>query len=146
MRRSKWLTVRVASAVLTMSGALVAPLGASAALAATPDTLNLNVLLIGGVTSNAWTSALSSEGVQYTLVTPSGSAPSETLTLPTLSSGTTGNFDAVVFADSPANFAAGQLTSLFAYESAFQIRQIDGYTSRAQPRRSPPQDCSAYRP
>jgi len=42
------------------------------ASAATPPTLNLNVLLIGGATTAAWQSALSSEGVAYTLVTPSG--------------------------------------------------------------------------
>jgi len=43
------------------------------------------------------------------------------MTLPTLSSGTTANFDGVVFADSPFAFAAGQLTTLDAFESQFQI-------------------------
>ena len=102
-------------------------LGASVAAAATPPTLNLNVLLIGGATTAAWQSALSSEGVAYTLVTPSGSYGAETMTLPTLSSGNTANFDAVVFADSPFAFASGQLTALDAFESQFQIRQVDGY-------------------
>ena len=127
MPTAKTLTTRIAIAVIAMSGALMAPLGASVASAATPPTLNLNVLLIGGATTAAWQSALSSEGVAYTLVTPSGAYGSETMTLPTLSSGTTANFDGVVFADSPFAFAAGQLTTLDAFESQFQIRQVDGY-------------------
>ena len=49
------------------------------------------------------------------------------MTLPTLSSGTTGNFNGVVIADSPADFASGQLTALDTYESSFGVRQIDGY-------------------
>ena len=128
MRTAKSLTTRVAIAVIAMSGALMAPLGANVASAATPPpTLNLNVLLIGGATTSAWQSALSSEGVAYTLVTPSGTYGAETMTLPALSSGTTANFDAVVFADSPFAFASGQLTALDAFESQFQNRQVDGY-------------------
>ena len=49
------------------------------------------------------------------------------MTLPTLSSGTTGNYNGVVIADSPTDYAAGQLTALDAYESAFGVRQVDGY-------------------
>ena len=51
------------------------------------------------------------------------------MTLPTLSSGNTGNFNGVVIADSPADFAAGQLTALDTYESTFGVRQVDGYTA-----------------
>ncbi len=128
MRRSRWLAVKVAVAMFAMSGALVAPLGVSAAGAATPVTVNLKVLLIGGTTTAAWQSALSGEGVPYTLVTPTGAYGAETMTLPTLSSGTTANFNAVVFADSPSAFAAAQLTTLDAFEVQFGIRQIDGDT------------------
>ena len=46
MRTAKSLTIRVAVAVIAMSGALMAPLDATVASAATPPTLNLNV---GGV-------------------------------------------------------------------------------------------------
>ena len=49
------------------------------------------------------------------------------MTLPALSSGTTGNYNGVVIADSPADFAAGQLTALDSYESSFGVRQVDGY-------------------
>ena len=49
------------------------------------------------------------------------------MTLPALSSGTTGNFNGVVIADDPADFAAGQLTALYSYESTFDVRQVDGY-------------------
>jgi hypothetical protein len=38
-----------------------------------------------------------------------------------------GLFNGVVIADQPSDFAAGQLTPLFTYESSFAVRQIDGY-------------------
>jgi len=63
--------------------ALMAPLGASVPQRYS-STLNLNVLLIGGATTAAWQSALSSEGVAYTLVIQ-WCVRSETMTLPTLS-------------------------------------------------------------
>ncbi len=101
------------------------------ASAASLPQLDLRVLLIGdsatqGSTTAAWQSTLSSDGVAYTLVTASGSYGSETVTLPTLSSGSTGNFNGVVIADAPAGLASGQLDTLFAYESQFGVRQIDG--------------------
>jgi hypothetical protein len=87
----------------------------TAALAAAPPMVNLRVLLIGegsgDPTTAAWQAALTSEGVPYTLVTAAGSAPSETLNLPALSSGGTGDFNGVVIADSPADYASGQLTA-----------------------------------
>jgi hypothetical protein len=99
--------------------------------AATALQLNLKVLLIGGgstdPTTSAWQSALTSEGVGFTEVTAGGTASAETVTLPALTTGAVGNYNGVVFADSPADFSAGQLTSLFAYESTFGVRQIDGY-------------------
>ena len=48
------------------------------------------------------------------------------MTLPTLSSGTTGNYNGVVVADDPADFASGQLSGLYSYESTFAVRQVDG--------------------
>ena len=33
----------------------------------------------------------------------------------------------MVIADAPADFAAGQLTALYSYESTFNVRQVDGY-------------------
>src|ERR1035438_1206826 len=128
MRRHKWLAVKVSVAMVAMSGALTATVGVGAADAATLPTVNLKVLLIGGATTAAWQSALAGEGVPYTLVTPTGAYGAETLTLPTLSSGTTANFDAVIFADSPDAFPATQLATLYAFEAQFQIRQIDGDT------------------
>ncbi len=104
---------------------------ARSAAAATPVQLNLNVLLIGTGSSDpttaAWQSALSSEGVAYTSVTASGSYGAETVTLPALTTGSVGNFNGVVLADSPTAFAAGQLSALFSYESSYGVRQIDGY-------------------
>jgi len=74
MRHSKF---KFSNAVLAVAlfGGLVLPaqLVASSATAATPVQLSLNVLLIGNGTSDpttvAWQSALSSEGVAYTLAT-----------------------------------------------------------------------------
>ncbi len=99
--------------------------------AASPSTLDLKVLLIGNgstdPTTAAWAAALTTEGVPYTEVDAAGAAPSQTVALPTLSSGTTGNFNGVVIADSPTDFATGQLTALDTYESTFGVRQVDGY-------------------
>ena len=119
-------------AVLAASGLAVTG-GAAATVSATPLQLNLKILLVGegssDVTTAAWQAALNTEGVPYTLVTASGTAPDETVTLPALSSGTTGNYNGVVIADSPADYASGTLTALDTYESAFGVRQIDGYTA-----------------
>ena len=127
-RGTRWLGL-VLAAVLSAAGLARWP--ARAASAAT-NTLDLKVLLIGNGASDpttaAWESALATEGVPYTEVNAAGTAPAETVTLPALSSGTTGNFNAVVIADDPADFAAGQLTALDTYESTFGVRQVDGYT------------------
>ena len=102
------------------------------ASAATPQQLDLKVLLIGGEagdpTTAAWQSALTSQGVPFTLATAAGGYGSETVTLPTLSSGSTGDYNGVIFADSPAAFAASALTALNTFESTFHIRQLDGYS------------------
>src|SRR5664280_1080481 len=121
-------------AVLAITTVLVATLvsvAARSAAAAAPVQLNLNVLLIGTGSSDpttaAWQSALSSEGVAYTSVTASGGYGAETVSLPALTTGSVGNFNGVVLADSPAGFAAGQLSALDTYESTYGVRQIDGY-------------------
>ena len=123
---SAFLAAALAAAGLTAAGGL-----AATAAAAGPPTVNLRVLLIGegsaDPTTAAWQASLTSEGVPYTLVTASGSAPNETVTLPALSSGGTGNFNGVVIADSPSDYAAGQLAALDTYESSFGVRQVDGY-------------------
>ena len=120
-----WLLVLVAVAVVALA------MNAAGAAAATPPTLNLKVLLIGqgptDVTTAAWAAALKSEGVPFTEVDASGTSPTQTIALPALSSGSTGYYNGVVVADSPSNYAAGQLTPLFTYESAFGVRQVDGY-------------------
>jgi hypothetical protein len=116
------------AAVLSTMGLAAA---GGVASAATANTLDLKVLLIGDGASDpttaAWESALTEEGVPYTEADATGTAGAETVTLPALSSGTTGNFNGVVIADDPADFAAGQLTALDTYESTFGVRQVDGY-------------------
>ena len=102
------------------------------AAAATPAQLELKVLLIGGEagdpTTAAWQSALTSEGVPFTLATASGNYGAETVTLPTLSSGTAGDYNGVIFADSPAAFSSTALTAVNSFESTFHVRQLDGYS------------------
>ena len=134
MRRTRVRLAAFLAAALTVS-ALVATAGAASA-ATTAPTLDLNVLLIGGVgggasdpTTAAWAAGLANQGVRYTEVDAAGSYGSETVTLPALTTGSTGNFNGVVIADSPAAFAAGQLTALDTYESTFGVRQVDGYTA-----------------
>ncbi len=127
-RGARWLGLVLAAALSTAGLAAVA--GAGVASAASPPTLDLKVLLIGnGATdpmTGAWEAALKSEGVPYDEVDGAGTAGSETVTLPTLSSGTTGNYNGVVIADDPADFASGQLSALYSYESTFGVRQVDG--------------------
>jgi hypothetical protein len=116
---------------LAAAGLTAAVGPAATASAAGPPAVNLRILLIGegsaDPTTAAWQAALTSEGVPFTLVTASGSAPNETVNLPALSSGGTGNFNGVVIADSPSDFASGQLAALDTYESSFGVRQVDGY-------------------
>jgi Putative Ig domain len=124
---------------VTLSAAGLVAVGAgSAAAAASPPTLDLKVLLIGGAgggasdpTTAAWAAGLTNQGVPYTEVDAAGSYGAETVTLPTLPTSTAspGPFNGVVIADSPAAFAAGQLTALDTYEATFGVRQIDGYTA-----------------
>ena len=118
----------LAAVALTVGGLA---LTAGAASAASPPVLDLKVLLIGNgsadVTTAAWAAALTSEGVPYTEVDATGASPGQDVALPTLSNGTTGNYNGVVIADSPTDFAAGQLTALDTYESTFGVRQVDGY-------------------
>ena len=131
-RATAWLSSILVAALAATGLAAVAGTAGTAS-AATPPQLNLKILLIGegpsDVTTAAWQAALNSEGVPYTLVTASGAAPEETVTLPTLSSGNTGNYNGVVIADSPADYASGTLSALDTYESTFGVRQIDGYTA-----------------
>jgi hypothetical protein len=123
---------RVCLAAALAAGVPAAAIGpVAAASAAAPPAVNLRILLIGegtgDVTTAAWQAALTSEGVPYTLVTATGTAPQETVTLPAMSSGGTGNYNGVVIADSPADYADGALAALDAYESSFGVRQVDGY-------------------
>ncbi|HTT90949.1 MAG TPA: hypothetical protein VMF65_15450 [Acidimicrobiales bacterium] len=132
--RKLWarMALAITASAAMMSTGLSVP---ASAATTTPATLDLRVLLIGepptgtvaDPTTAAWESALATDGVQYTEVDAAGTAPSQTVTLPPLSSGTTGYFNGVVFADSPLDFASGQLNPLYTYESTFKVNQLDGY-------------------
>ncbi|MGO9874514.1 MAG: fibronectin type III domain-containing protein [Acidimicrobiia bacterium] len=134
-RKVRHLTSVMAAALLF--GGVLAPVlaqSAQPALAVTAgDTVDLRVLLVGapgGGASDpntaAWAAGLSSQGVAYTEVDATGTLGSLTVSLPALtSSATHGLFNGVVLAGKPADFAAGQLSALFSYESTFGIRQVD---------------------
>ncbi len=111
-----------------------------------PPTLDLRVLLIGDGASDpttaAWAAALTNEGAPYTEVDATGATAtagtsvatgSWTITLPTLSSGNTGNYDGVVVADSPLYFASGQLSALYSYESNFGLARWTATCTRIPP-------------
>ena len=109
--------------------------------AATPTTLDLRVLLVSSgsadPTSQAWQNALSSEGVATTVVTASGSYGAETVTLPSLSSGSTGLFNGVVVADAPAAF--GRASSM----RSTPTRRPSGFARSTATRTRPPRSGSA---
>jgi hypothetical protein len=131
MRKSYQLLTKLGLA-MTLFGAVAIP-AHSAGAASSTQTVALKILLIGNGPSDpttvAWEDGLASEGVPFTEVDATGASGSETVTLPALtSSATVGNFNGVVLAGADAGFAAGQLTSLYTYESDFGIRQIAGYS------------------
>ena len=145
----KFRRSRFAAAIgvpVAMMAGMVGPLEMPASAASTSPTLGLRVLLIGDGASDpttaAWESALTTEGVPYTEVDATGATSaagtstatgSWTLTLPALSNGTAatsggvGYFNGVVITDSPLDYASGQLSALYSYESSFGVNQVDGY-------------------
>lgn len=133
MSKSKWLFTKLVMAV-ALFGVVGLPAHSAGASTSSAPTLALKVLLIGApvttpedVSTAAWESALTAEGVPYTEVDATGSYGSEDITLPALASNAAdGNFNAVVITDSPAGFAAGELATLDTYEADFGVRQIDG--------------------
>ena len=130
-------TVTLAAAVLCLlSATMVATeaIGSAPSGAQGTPRLDLKVLLIGSSSGDpvteAWESALTSEGVPYTLVLPDPSN-SASLTLPDLvdpDDPDHGYYDGVVLIPSIYQFPWGTLYPVFNYESEFNVRQIDGYT------------------
>lgn len=123
---ARWVVAGMAALTLLAAAQAAVP-----AFADPAPQLDLKILLIGSgqgdPTTEAWQNALDTEGVAYSLATATGDVGSETVSLPTLSSGAHGYYNGVVFADSPAWFSSGQLTALDSYESSFGVRQVDGY-------------------
>ncbi|MGO9878544.1 MAG: Ig-like domain repeat protein [Acidimicrobiales bacterium] len=123
-------------AALLVAAPLASSVGASPASATTsPTSTALRVLLIGASdpTTAAWQAALGNEGVPYTEVGASTTAGlgNWTVKLPALTATgdpSQGLFNGVVIADMAADFAPDELSALFAYESSFGVRQIDGYS------------------
>src|SRR5664280_165796 len=131
---SRWVgrTAMVVVSCLVVMAGLAS--GVKAAHAPPLNRLDLRVLLIGqpggDPTTQAWQAQLSSEGVPYTLAAAQGTPGSQTVALPNLtdpSDSTHGLFNGVVIASSVYNFAWGQLSDVWGYESTFGVRQLDGY-------------------
>ena len=123
--------VFAAGLTAAMVTSMLAATGGSA-WAVTQNTLDLRVLLIGNgsadVTTAAWESALSTEGVPYTEVDATGTSPSRDRDPsrrfrvgPRAIS--TGSSSLTRRPPSPP----GQLTALDTYESTFGVSQVDGY-------------------
>lgn len=117
-------------AVIIISGLALVSTGRTTAVADSSTQVDLRVLLIGLTSGDpvtqAWESELTAEGVPYTLVLPQGSS----LTLPNLvdpNNADHGLYDGVVLIPSTYQFSFGTLGTLWSYESAFGVRQIDGY-------------------
>ena len=136
---------RASGGIPTLFAALLVAIPVAAFLGASPSvassssaasSIALRVLVIGAGASDpttaAWEAALSNEGVAYTEVDAGTTlgVGNWTVALPSLTSpgsSSEGLFDGVVLADEPTDLATGQLSPLFFYESAFDVRQIDGY-------------------
>ena len=122
---------------VAMAVGIVAGSSSGVAAAATPaNTLDLKVLVVGGVggalndpTTAAWDAALTQEGVPYTEVDASGALGSETVGLPAFSSGTTGITTVSSLPTRRLTSPPGALAPLFAYEAQFGVNQVDGYTA-----------------
>jgi hypothetical protein len=123
-----------ATCVVVMAG-LAGVVTTTAAHAASGQSLDLKVLLIGqnggDATTAAWQSELTSEGVAYTLVVAQGSSGSETVNLPALTdpdNSSHGLYDGVVVVPSVFDFSSfDALLPVWQYESTFDVRQIDAY-------------------
>ncbi len=75
------------------TGSATAATAATAPAHAEPEGRCWSASAVDDPTTAAWPAALASEGVPYTEADATGGLGSETVTLPTLSSGTTGNFN-----------------------------------------------------
>jgi len=126
-----------------VTGGLLAASALAAPTPAPPSTA-LKVLLISSppnascpdATTAAWEAALKAEGVPFDEVyaTNTGTCTSPNLgswnvPLPALTTGTQGNYNGVIIADSPSDFTPGQLSALDTYEGQYHVRQLDGYVT-----------------
>jgi hypothetical protein len=136
MLRQTRRTVTLVAAVLSLLSLCVVTVvsgGSTPARAQALQQVDLKVLLIGASNSDpvtqAWESALTSEGVPYDLVLPDAN-DSGSLTLPPLvdpNDANHGYYDGVVLIPSTYQFAWGTLLPVWEYESEFGVNQIDGY-------------------
>jgi hypothetical protein len=128
--RRRWTTLAAVTGLLA-GAATAMPMQAGAA---TAPQLDLRVLVIGNgagdPTTDAWTSALSAEGVAYTVATATGDWGAKTVALPPLVDAANADhalFNGVVVTGTPTAFGSGALDPVFAFEQKFGVRQVDGY-------------------
>ena len=126
--------VLAAALLLGTTGPLIARSAPTTPGLTAGDSVDLRVLLIGGVggaasdpTTAAWAAGLSSQGVAYTEVDGIGTLGAETITLPTLD--VVGDARPVQrrgVRRQARRLRRRPVHDLFAYESTFGIRQLDG--------------------
>jgi hypothetical protein len=136
MRRAVVATVLSVAMATTGLAGVVALTGAGlAASAATAPRVQLGVLVVSD--GSAWVQAiqqqLASEGVPVKVISlsdPGRPAITSSMLSGTLGNGTpVGNYQGIVLpSDAPAGLSAAELSALAGYESAFSVRQVDGYT------------------
>jgi hypothetical protein len=133
MRMRRTVTAAVMAVVLAVSTLAASGLGTAASAAAAPR-IELKVLVVSD--GSAWTDAiraqLASEGVPVTVISLADSSRpviTSSLLSGTLSDGTAvGHYQGVVLPnDAPSGLSAAELTALASYETAFSVRQVDGY-------------------
>lgn len=125
MRVHRSLAVALGAAILVLAGLLVP----GAAQAAPGQRLDLKILIIGGAagdpTTDAWTTELARQGIPFDVVRR-GADPSAALpALVNPSDATHGRYNGVVLSTHAS--LLGDLTAVYAYERAFDVRQVSGY-------------------
>ena len=119
----KRLLVALTAVLLVLAGLLVP----TSAQAASGDRLDLKILVIGGSagdpTTDAWVSELSRQGVPFDIVRPGPGQSLPALTNP--ADAAHALYNGVVLGTHAS--LLGDLTSVYAFERRFGVRQVSGY-------------------
>jgi hypothetical protein len=115
----RWTSVLCALLTVLLVGAVAPSAGA-----ATGQRLDLKVLLIGpsgDITTDAWSSELTREGVPFTQVASGDALPA----LADPADAAHGYYNGIILGTSASSL--GDLDAIYDYERTFGVRQVDGY-------------------